>query len=94
MLKKRFPRVEQNRIQNIRSAEQACFFKIKIRGQSQEAGRGSTLSKDLANQLKIPLTDDVEMDASYRLPPVNILHKSEVLSPRLYKQNVAESVIH
>lgn len=66
--------------------------KIKIQGQSQEAGRGSTLSKDLANQLKIPLTDDVEMDASYRLPPVSILHKSEVLSPRLYKQNVAESV--
>ncbi|GEM_PF-446760 len=62
------------------------------RDQRPGSTRSSTLSRELASQLKIPLTDDSEMDENYKLPPVSILHKSEVLSPKLYKQNVAESV--
>ncbi len=76
-----------------KAAEQSSAGKAGQNMQNQlSVKQGSTLSRDLANQLKIPLTDDIELDESYKLPPVGILHKSEVLSPRLYKQNVTESV--
>jgi S-DNA-T family DNA segregation ATPase FtsK/SpoIIIE len=53
-----------------------------------DAGRGKYGSK----QLSIPLIEDTESDENYKLPPLSLLRRSEVLSPKLYKQNVSESV--
>jgi S-DNA-T family DNA segregation ATPase FtsK/SpoIIIE len=48
--------------------------------------------KDRSKQLSIPLIEDTESDENYKLPPLSLLRRSEVLSPKLYKQNVSESV--
>lgn len=48
------------------------------------------------SQLKIPIyqdsEQDIELDQNYKLPPVSILKKSDSLSPKLYKKNIAENV--
>ena len=51
-----------------------------------EAGRNAI------KQLKIPLTEEREFDENYKLPPLSILKKSDMLSPKLYKQSVSENV--
>ncbi len=53
---------------------------------------GEKALKSDSGQLKIPITDDRDIDANYRLPPVSILKKSDSLSPKLYKQSAAENV--
>jgi DNA segregation ATPase FtsK/SpoIIIE, S-DNA-T family len=53
---------------------------------------GTVNGKDRARQLSIPLIEDTESDENYKLPPLSLLRRSEVLSPKLYKQNVSESV--
>ncbi len=56
------------------------------------SGKSGLVSASIQDQLKIPMYDESEMDQDYKLPPLNILKKSDVLSPKLYKQNVAENV--
>jgi len=43
-------------------------------------------------QLKIPLMDSGEEEENYRLPPINLLKKSKILSPKLYKKGVRENI--
>ena len=38
-----------------------------------------------AKQLSIPLIEDTESDENYKLPPLSLLKRSEVLSPKLYQ---------
>jgi DNA segregation ATPase FtsK/SpoIIIE, S-DNA-T family len=59
---------------------------------SAERDTGAGNGKDRARQLSIPLIEDQESDENYKLPPLSLLRRSEVLSPKLYKQNVSESV--
>ncbi len=49
-------------------------------------------TKNGIKQLKIPISDEYEVDENFRLPPVSILRKSDSLSPKLYKQSVTENV--
>jgi S-DNA-T family DNA segregation ATPase FtsK/SpoIIIE len=59
---------------------------------SAQRDSGAISGKDGAKQLSIPLIEDTESDEKYKLPPLSLLRRSEVLSPKLYKQNVSESV--
>jgi DNA segregation ATPase FtsK/SpoIIIE, S-DNA-T family len=59
---------------------------------SAQKDMGAVNGKDRARQLSIPLIEDAESDENYKLPPLSLLRRSEVLSPKLYKQNVSESV--
>ncbi len=59
---------------------------------SAQRDTGAVNGKDRARQLSIPLIEDTESDENYKLPPLSLLRRSEVLSPKLYKQNVSESV--
>jgi len=59
---------------------------------SAQRDAGAVNGKDRARQLSIPLIEDTESDENYKLPPLSLLRRSEVLSPKLYKQNVSESV--
>jgi S-DNA-T family DNA segregation ATPase FtsK/SpoIIIE len=70
------------------------FDSGELKNQPSSAHGGATTArgKDSARQLSIPLIEDTEIDENYKLPPLSILKKSEVLSPKLYKQNVSESV--
>ncbi|HJX02149.1 MAG TPA: DNA translocase FtsK, partial [Candidatus Humimicrobiaceae bacterium] len=44
------------------------------------------------NQLKIPIIRSSDLETSYRLPPINLLKKSQNLPSKLYKQSVKERV--
>ena len=44
------------------------------------------------NQLKIPIIRSGDLETSYRLPPINLLKKSQNLPSKLYKQSVKERV--
>src|SRR3989304_5945626 len=44
------------------------------------------------NQLKIPIVRSGDSETSYRLPPINLLKKSQNLPSKLYKQGVKERV--
>ncbi|HEY4662145.1 MAG TPA: DNA translocase FtsK 4TM domain-containing protein [Candidatus Humimicrobiaceae bacterium] len=44
------------------------------------------------NQLKIPIVRSGDSETSYRLPPINLLKKSQNLPSKLYKQSVKERV--
>lgn len=59
---------------------------------SAQSGTGTGSGKYMSKQLSIPLIEDTEADENYKLPPLSLLKRSEVLSPKLYKQNVSESV--
>ncbi|MBM3709137.1 MAG: DNA translocase FtsK, partial [Actinobacteria bacterium] len=60
----------------------------------QKPGRikSSDLGRDTVKQLSMPLSEEKEFDKNYKLPPLSILKKSDVLSPKLYKQSVSENV--
>lgn len=69
---------------------------LKVHGKENyrpaHAGVFGPAKVSLQDQLKMPLYEESEMDQDYKLPPLNILKKSDTLSPKLYKQNVAENV--
>ncbi|MFA5015816.1 MAG: DNA translocase FtsK 4TM domain-containing protein [Actinomycetota bacterium] len=44
------------------------------------------------NQLKIPIVRSSDLEDNYRLPPINLLKKSQNLPSKLYKQSVKERV--
>lgn len=44
------------------------------------------------NQLKIPIVRSDDLEDNYRLPPINLLKKSQNLPSKLYKQSVKERV--
>ncbi len=44
------------------------------------------------NQLKIPIVRSGDLETGYRLPPINLLKKSQNLPSKLYKQSVKERV--
>ncbi|MBM3707478.1 MAG: DNA translocase FtsK, partial [Actinobacteria bacterium] len=54
--------------------------------------KGSNLDINVIKQLSIPLSEEKEFDQNYKLPPLSILKKSDILSPKLYKQSVSENV--
>jgi len=66
--------------------------KVNQPGYGTYEGRQIDGKKDIARQLRIPLTESKDMDQNYKLPPLSILKRSDALSPKLYKQSVSENV--
>ena len=60
-------------------------------GKTRRVFDGEKLDHQI-KQLRIPVAEEYEIDENFRLPPLSILKKSDSLSPKLYKQSVAENV--
>ncbi len=78
-----------------RSSVEAALLSRKRQKDRLYQHRGipaAAVEKMASKQLSIPLIEDAESDENYKLPPLSLLKRSEVLSPKLYKQNVSESV--
>ena len=65
----------------------------KILDEKDEAKRSyGEQDKNTGKQLKIPINKIETEDEDFRFPPESLLGKSKNLSPKVYKQNVKESV--
>ena len=72
---------------------------IKVKSRADKKGLFRKPADEIVNkpiytgkQLKIPLMDSGEEEENYRLPPINLLKKSKIVSIKLYKKSVRDNI--